>query len=134
MSKSGLGMMVAVLLACVGCASISPSLALRPEDASASRDFYRGLKPAERTCKRDVPLLSSAEVGGRPYREVSALSATCYPGAPAACERTLANRACELNADALILNESSAGGTPPGASSQSAVSMSARAVNWTDAP
>ncbi len=114
----------------VGCAA-GPSLTPRLEDASAPSDFYHSLVPAERKCKRDVPVLEAAEVGGRAYHEVSAISATCSPGSPAVCRQQLSERACELHADALILNEPpSGGGTPPGASGQSAIAMSARAVNW----
>ena len=107
-----------------------PALTPRLQDASAPGDFYRALRPAERTCERDVAVLSAAEVGGRSYREVSMISATCYPGAPNACRQTLRQRACELHADALILTDGESGGTPLGASSQSVVSLSAHAVNW----
>jgi len=113
----------------VGCAG-GPVLTPRSEDAAAPRDFYHSLVPAEPQCKRDVPVLEAAEVGGRAYHEVSALSATCSPGSPSVCRQQLRERACELNADALILEESSSGGTPPGASGQSQTAMSARAVTW----
>jgi len=122
-----LGALGALSSACAG----GPALTPRLEDASAPHDFYKALNPGERKCKRDVPVLHENEVGDRKYHEVSAISATCYPGAPNVCQQTLRERACELKADALILSESPEGGaTPPGASGQSAVSVSARAVNW----
>lgn len=115
----------------IGCGTTTPALTPRLQDASAPRDYYRALHPSGSKCKRQVPVLRAEEVGGRAYHEISRLSASCYPGAPEACKQTLTNRACELEADALILIESSPGGSPPGASGQSSVSISARAVRWT---
>ena len=122
----------ALVVSALGCAG-GPALTPRLADAAAPHDFYRTLNPGGRKCQYDVPLLRAAEAGGRPYRKLSALSATCYPGAPSACEQTLTERACELHADAVILDDGTSGGTPPGASDQSAVSLSGRAVKW-DAP
>ena len=104
----------------------------RPEDASAPRDYWAAAQtqtPAP--CSPKVEILTRAEVR-RPYREIGSLSATCYPGAPTLCEQRLSARACVLHADALILNEPESGGTPPGASAQSQISLAARAVRWTD--
>ncbi len=113
----------------LGCA-VTPVLTPRPEDASAPGDYYRALNPGTRQCKHEVPLLRADEVGTRTYRELSAVSATCYPGASNACRQTLSERGCELHADAVILDDSAGAGTPPGASNQSSISSSGRAVKW----
>jgi hypothetical protein len=120
-----------VLAVLVGGCAGNPVLTPRAEDASAPRDFYRALNPGKPGCKPAVSVLHENEVGDRKYHEVSRISATCYPGAPAVCRQTLSERACELKADALILSQAPEGGaTPAGASGQSAISVSARAVNW----
>ncbi len=125
---------VCVAAAVLGCGTTSSdvlaSAVPRSEDGLAPRDYYRELKPAQSKCHPAIPVLSAAEVGGRTYHEVGSLSATCYPGAPAVCKRTLSESACEHQADAAILVESAAGAAPPGASGQSQISMSARAVRW----
>jgi hypothetical protein len=77
-------------------------------------------------------LLRSGSELIRPYQEVATVSATCYPGTPRLCEQRLTQRACELKADAVILVESTAGGTPAGSSTQSQIAMSGRAVRWTE--
>lgn len=117
-------------IACA-CGGATPALTPRLEDAAAPRDFYRSLNPDKPKCDPAPPILHQSEVGGRKYRELSALSATCSPGAPGACRRTLSDRACELKADALILDDVPEGPVPAGASGQSESSLSARAVTWT---
>ena len=112
---------------CVGAPALTPHLA----DAAAPQEYYRMMvNPAARHCVPGVPLLDAAEVHGRPFHELSTLSATCYPGAPSVCRQILSERGCELHADAVILQDSRGTGTPPGASNQSAVSQSGRAVKW----
>ena len=106
----------------------------RIEDAPAPTDYYRLAKPSERKCPRDVPILRANQAGGRPYEELKSLSATCYPGTPGVCEQTLLERACELGADALLMQEPQALGSPAGANTQSSTSMTARAVRWKPAP
>ena len=105
----------------------------RIEDAPAPTDYYRLAKPKERKCKRDVPILRANQAGGRPYQELSTVSATCYPGTPAVCEATLLERACELDADALLVLEPQPLGSPPGANGQSLTSLTARALRWKQA-
>ena len=102
----------------------------RIEDAPAPRDYYRLANPSDRKCSRDVPILDAGQSGGRPYRELKTISATCYPGTPGVCEQTLLERACELDADALLLVEPQALGSPAGASTLSSTSMTARALRW----
>jgi hypothetical protein len=102
----------------------------RIEDAPAPRDYYRLAKPSERKCSRDAPILGANQVGGRAYQELSTLSATCYPGTPGVCEQALLERACELDADALLVLEPRALGSPAAASTQSLTSMTAQAVRW----
>ncbi|HEY6555984.1 MAG TPA: hypothetical protein VI072_01880 [Polyangiaceae bacterium] len=104
---------------------------LRPEDSPAPRDFYAQIRPAEEPrCKRELRVFDASE--SIPAHEVvSTLSVTCSPGALSVCERRLQARACELEADAVILDESSrSAGVPPGASSQSLVSRVGRAIRW----
>jgi len=102
----------------------------RIEDATAPRDYYRLAKPSERKCRRDVPLLNAAQAGGLPYDELNTLSASCYPGTPEVCEQALLERACELHADALLVLEPQANGSPPGANTQSLTSLTARALRF----
>jgi hypothetical protein len=108
-------------LACVGTPRI--------EDAPAPRDYFRAAQPARR-CAHRVELLRSAAEVQRPYRELASISASCYPGTPTVCENRLTERACDLQADAVILLPSAAGGTPLGASTQSQVSSNGKAVVW----
>jgi hypothetical protein len=112
-----------------GCVSLPTP---RAEDASAPSDYLASANTAAATCAPEVELLRSAAEVRRPFRQLADLSATCYPGAPRVCENRLLARACELRADALVLNEATSGGTPPGASSQSRISLSGRAVRWSD--
>lgn len=104
----------------------------RPEDAPAPRDFYAQLKPrdASPACAREIRVFDA--VDSVPAHEVvSSISVTCSPGALDVCERRLQTRACELKADAVILESASrAAAVPPGASAQSLVSRGARAVRW----
>jgi hypothetical protein len=127
------GVVLVALSALLSGCGATPALTPRLEDSSAPSDYVRGLLPHESKCHPEVPVLDADEVEGRAYDEISTISATCYPGAPGACKRTLADRACELKADAVILSEPVAGGSPPGASGQSQTSLSARAVRWTGA-
>jgi hypothetical protein len=127
------GVLLAALSALLCGCGATPALTPRLEDASAPPDYLRALRPHESKCHPEVPVLDADEVEGRASDEVSTISATCYPGAPEACKRTLADRACELKADAVILSEPVAGGSPPGASGQSQMSLSGRAVRWTGA-
>jgi len=100
------------------------------EDAPAPKDYFRLAKPSKRQCPRDVPILQANQAGGRPYQELKTLSATCYPGTPGVCEQTLLERACEIDAEALLMVDPQALGSPAGASTQSQVSMTARALRW----
>lgn len=119
--------MVALGVACAGAPVLTP----RPEDASAPDDFFKAVNPRKSRCAPAVLVLRESEVGERKFHELSQISATCYPGAPSACRQTLSERACALKADALILSEAPEGGaTPVGASGQSAISVSGRAVKW----
>lgn len=86
----------------------------------------------QKLCATEVEVVRSVAEANRPYREVANLSANCYPGVPTECERRLLDRACELDADAIILTEARTGGTPPGASADSRVVRSALAVRWTE--
>lgn len=103
----------------------------RPQDAPAPREYFRQTTEAPAQCDPPVEVLRSAAEANRPYREIATLSASCYPGTPRLCEDRLARRACERKADAIILMDSASGGTPPGSSGQSEISMSGRAVRWT---
>ncbi|HET9931038.1 MAG TPA: hypothetical protein VFQ35_10135 [Polyangiaceae bacterium] len=119
----------ALVLLC-GCVAVSCLATPRPQDAPAPRDYFHQAKAPSSTCEPRVEVLRSAAEALRPYREVATLSASCYPGTPRLCEDRLAQRACELKADAVILMEPTSGGTPPGSSGQSEISMSGRAVRW----
>ncbi len=126
---SAMRLRVASVLLLSGCSTV---LTPRSEDASALPDSYRQATAPPVDCEPMVELLRSAAEVRRPYRQVADLSATCYPGAPRVCEQRLLARACQLHATAVVLSEPTAEGTPPGASGQSRVSMSGRAVRWSD--
>lgn len=123
----GSGLASIGLLAVTACAVMGLP---RIEDSPAPREYYEQTTTAESTCSPPVELLRSASEVVRPYREVATLSATCYPGTPRLCEQRLKERACELKAEAIILMAPTPGGTPSGASTQSQVSLSGRAVRW----
>jgi hypothetical protein len=103
----------------------------RPQDAPAPRDFYAQLKgDDDSACAR--PIRVFGEFDSVPEHEVvSSMSVTCSPGALEVCERRLQSRACELEADAVILEKAgSSGAVPPGASSQSLISRGGQAIRW----
>lgn len=102
----------------------------RIEDASAPRDYYRQASLSEQSCDPPVEIVPSPSRARLAYREIASLSARCYPGSPRVCELRLAERACALKADAVILTEGTSDGTPPGGSQQSEISMYGRAVRW----
>src|SRR5262249_16474797 len=112
-----------IALACVGCLGTP-----RVQDAPAIQDYVRQAHPPPNECHPNVPIHRSPPIDESDYVVVATLSATCYPGAPAVCERSLVERACKLGADILVVVETAAGGTPTGASGQSLSSMSARAM------
>ena len=107
-----------------------PALTPRPQDAHAPRDFYAQIRPPESKCEREIAVLPAGSTPGRPHKEVASLSATCSPGSIEVCERRMQERACELGADAVVLVEPSPGPNPVGASGQTLVSRSARAIKW----
>jgi hypothetical protein len=107
-----------------------PALTPRPQDSNAPRDFYAQVRPPESKCDREITVLPAGSAPGRPHKEVASLSATCSPGAVDVCERQMKDRACELGADAILLAEPSAGPNPVGASGQTLVSRSSRAIRW----
>ncbi len=111
-----------------GCLALTP----RNEDAAAPRDAYEQVTGPRPACNPLVELLRSPAEARRPYRELASLSATCSPGARELCERRLLERACELRASAVILSPETPGGTPLGASTLSRISVSGRAVRWSD--
>jgi len=119
-------MLVAALPLLGACWAATP----RPEDAHAPRDFYAQLRPREPKCDRDIAILPAGATPGRANKEVASLSATCSPGAIDVCETRMKERACELGADAVVLIESSPGPNPVGASGQTLVSRSGRAIRW----
>ena len=80
-----------------GCASTSQSAAP-----------YRLSEPEPVTCLHPVSLLSESQASRPQYREVARLSATCFSMAPTRCEQTLLARACELGADAIIIQRETA--------------------------
>ena len=102
----------------------------RLEDASAPRDTYESAVEDEPECDRPIELVRGAPTVARPHREIAHLSATCYPGSPGLCERRLKIRACELKADAVILSDPEPSPVPPGASRETRISMSGRAIRW----
>jgi hypothetical protein len=119
----------AVLISADGLCG-GPALTPRLEDTHAPRDFYAQVHREEPACDRQVTVFPPGAAVGRPYKEVSSLSGTCSPGAIDVCEARMKQRACELGADAVILSEPSPGPNPAGASGQSIVSRSGRAVRW----
>lgn len=116
--------MLVLVCVCLGCATPRIDDALAPSQ-------YRRAATAHELCAPEVELVRTPSLANRPYREVASLSATCYPGVPSVCERQLLDRACELRANAIILTESQAGGTPMGGTKDSRIAQSAIAVKWT---
>jgi hypothetical protein len=102
----------------------------RPEDAHAPRDFYAQIHPPEAKCDRNIAMLPPGAMPGRAHKEVASLSASCSPGTIEVCEQRMKVRACELGADAVLLTEPGPGPNPVGASGQTLVSRSGRAIRW----
>ena len=130
MSRLKMVRFLLLVVAASHIAACSPALTPRLEDTHAPRDFYAQLRRPESKCDRNIAMLPSGSTPGRPHKEVSSLSATCSPGAIDVCEQRLKDRACELGADAVIPVESTPGASPAGASGQTLVSRSARAIRW----
>src|SRR5512133_979099 len=114
----------AALLACVSLPTP------RVEDAPAPRDYFRQASMPKQSCDPPVEVVASPSQARLGYRELASISTRCYPGSPRVCELRLAERACALHADAVILTETSSDSTPLGASQQSEISMHGRAVRW----
>jgi hypothetical protein len=119
------------------CSLLGPSgcgyaLTPRSVDAAAPGDALEQAAGPRASCEPLVELLRSASAARRPYRELASLAATCSPGARELCERRLLERACELRASAVILSPDEPGGTPLGGSKLSRISVSGRAVRWSD--
>lgn len=106
----------------------------RIEDAAAPRDAYAQIKrgTGESECDKQISLWRSEAEVVRHFEQVATISSTCSPGAPSVCEQHLRKRACELEADAVLLGESNSGSSPWGGSSRSLVSLSGRAIRWLD--
>jgi hypothetical protein len=126
--------LVVCAIAC-GCAEVTPRIPTpHVQDAHAPADFYEAnLHRESPPCDRAIALFPAAgAASGRRYKEIASLSATCSPGSLELCEQRLKERACELKADAVIMTESTPGASPAGASGQSLVSKSGRAIRWVD--
>src|SRR3954464_10492156 len=88
------------VLASAACASLA--LTPRIEDAPALHDYASAAKKPQTECAHRVDVFEASQVDEAPYKTVGTISATCYPGAKAVCERTLKSRACELDADLVV--------------------------------
>jgi hypothetical protein len=113
----------------LGCSSLLSSATMSNSGPPAS--VYVSQAKAPKPCDHQVELLRSSEAAQRPYTEVASLSSTCYPGTPALCERILLQHACEHQADAVVVTPAQAGATPAG-NPEPQISMSGRAVRWTN--
>ena len=111
-----------------GCSGSSYLGTPRAEDAPAIQEYASLVRKQPRKCDRRVDLYEPAQVNEGEYTTVGTISATCYPGVRAACERTLIARACELDADIVVVVPSAPGVVPVGASKQSISSITARAL------
>jgi hypothetical protein len=103
----------------------------RVEDTPALEDSITQLKPLPE-CEHPVEIVESRRAMLRAHRSIASLSATCSPGTPRVCKQTLLKRACELKADALIIDQrASSGGQwqDPGFTLKP---MSAHAIRWID--
>jgi hypothetical protein len=60
--------------------------------------------PAPR-CRHAVPLVTSTEGSMRSYTIMSRIAVRCAPITPADCDDTLRARACEVGADAVVLDD-----------------------------
>ncbi len=100
----------------------------RAVDAPAIQDYAKqACKPVDR-CPRRIDIFEVTQFDESAYTAVGTISATCYPGARAVCEQTLKARACELDADVVLIVPSASSAVPPGASGQSLSSLTGRAL------
>jgi len=73
--------------------------------SAAQESLYDTKDPRPLGCH--ALLLDSSQVGG-PYRQLAKLSATCSKLQRSRCEQLLLARACELGADAVLIESSEA--------------------------
>jgi hypothetical protein len=83
-------------------------------------------------CEHPVELLEPGTATLRPHRSIASLSATCSPGTPRVCKQSLLRRACDLGADALLINERPSSGGQWQGSDYNLKSMAASAIRWTE--
>ncbi len=124
-------LLVAALSSVGGCKLFAP---MRVEDGQAPADFYREVSQSQKPCSHSVRLLRAGQVPEQPYDELSLLSSTCSPSSPGLCDRILLERGCERGADAVLVLEPEAGGTPRGASTLSQISKNGKAVRYRAMP
>jgi hypothetical protein len=103
----------------------------RVEDSAALRDSYKQLQ-AMPHCEHPIEVVDAELTTLRAHRTIASLSATCSPGSPRVCKQSLLERACELKADALIIEDRPPSGGPWQGSDHTLKPMSARALLWTD--
>jgi hypothetical protein len=129
LKRCGSVCLAAVAVLALGCSSLLSSATL--SDSGPPAGIYVAEAKPAKLCDLPVELLRSSDEANRPFVEVASLSATCYPGTPELCERALLQHACEHQADAVILVPAQPGATPAGAA-RPQISMSGRAVRWTE--
>ena len=112
-ATSSITAVVAIVLAAtsVGCvrmmcgppsARAMSSMSSRTE---AVASFEAVAPPNGARCEKPVPLVSADAKPTRPYRVLSRETATCDKVSPKDCDHTLQARACELGADAIVLED-----------------------------
>lgn len=103
----------------------------RVEDTPAWDDSIAQLKPMPE-CDHPVEVIEAGRTLVRAHRSIASMSATCSPGSPRVCKQTLLRRACELKADALVIDKSAGSGGQWQDPGYTLKPMSAHAIRWTD--
>jgi hypothetical protein len=101
------------------------------EDTPALDDSIAQLNPIPE-CEHPVEVIESGRTLLRAHRSIASLSAMCSPGTPRVCKQMLLRRACELKADALVIDKHAGSGGQWQDPAYTLKPMSAHAIRWTE--
>jgi hypothetical protein len=115
-------------------ACLKPQLAPADDDPQGRYDLHmvqsEEREPPPTSCDRHVELVREVDAT-RPHTKVASLSVTCPPNDAAECEERLTRRACELEADAVLLEEGDFTGPAEGVGNPRDRSLGGTAIRWT---
>jgi hypothetical protein len=127
MSRAWLSLTALALAACV-----KPTIAPSDDDPHARSEIYMTRTEPDRSpCERDVEVLKKSAVA-RFHERIASVSVTCEAYEKGACRDALVHRACELEADAVLLSDADFTGPARGVGNPRSRSLGGVAVRWKD--